>query len=162
VPALADRTLRLLETVAQKRGVTLHLLAGPAPAADLDPAMMQQVLTNLVVNAVQATPAGGAVDVAVAAVAATPPQEHGGAPGTWLRVEVRDTGCGIEPENMRRLFEPFFTTKGVGEGTGLGLSVSRGIVREHGGWIDAQSAPGRGSCFAVHLPLPAKGVGDAG
>jgi signal transduction histidine kinase len=65
---------------------------------------------------------------------------------------VRDTGGGISEKHRQRLFEPFFTTKDVGEGTGLGLSVSLGIVREHGGWISVASTPGVGSCFSVFLP----------
>jgi signal transduction histidine kinase len=68
-------------------------------------------------------------------------------------VEVEDTGCGIPPEHRPRLFEPFFTTKPVGQGTGLGLSVSFGIVRDHGGAIDVESEVGRGSTFRVRLPL---------
>jgi signal transduction histidine kinase len=73
-------------------------------------------------------------------------------------VEVRDNGSGIKPEHRARLFEPFFTTKPIGQGTGLGLSVSFGIVRDHGGTIDVESEVGKGSTFRVHLPLkpPAK------
>ncbi len=153
IAGLVDRTLHLLETVAQKRQVALRRLPGEPLTADLDPAQMQQVLTNLVVNAVQATPAGGRVELSAREVTATPPPELGGAPARWLCIEVRDTGGGISAENQRRLFEPFFTTKGVGEGTGLGLSVSRGIVREHGGWIAVESTPAIGTCFAVHLPV---------
>ena len=68
-------------------------------------------------------------------------------------VEVRDDGCGIRPEHRSKLFEPFFTTKPVGQGTGLGLSVSFGIVRDHGGAIEVESEVGRGSTFRVRLPL---------
>ena len=68
-------------------------------------------------------------------------------------VEVEDNGCGIRPEHRPRLFEPFFTTKPVGQGTGLGLSVSFGIVRDHGGAIEVESEVGRGSVFRVRLPL---------
>jgi signal transduction histidine kinase len=67
-------------------------------------------------------------------------------------VVVKDEGVGIPPQDRVHLFEPFFTTKGVGEGTGLGLSVSRGIIREHGGWITVESEPGKGSSFAIYLP----------
>ena len=66
---------------------------------------------------------------------------------------VRDEGLGIRPEHLAHVFEPFFTTKGAGEGTGLGLSVSHGIARDHGGWIEVDSQLGAGTCFRVYLPL---------
>jgi signal transduction histidine kinase len=68
-------------------------------------------------------------------------------------VEIEDNGCGIPPENLPRLFDPFFTTKPVGQGTGLGLSVSYGIIRDHGGAIEVDSALGRGSTFRILLPV---------
>ena len=68
-------------------------------------------------------------------------------------ISVKDEGVGIAPEVLPRIFEPFFTTKAFGEGTGLGLSVAYGMVREHGGWIDVVSKPQQGSCFSVHLPM---------
>lgn len=105
------------------------------------PGKINQVLLNLLSNAVQACPAGGQVTVR------TRPAAGGGAV-----VEVVDTGCGIAPEHRPRLFEPFFTTKPVGQGTGLGLAVSFGIVRDHGGTIEVDSAVGRGTTFRVFLP----------
>lgn len=159
---LAGQTLQFLESMAQKRAVGLDLQASAtAVMADVDAVQIQQVLTNLVVNAIQATPAGGSVTVAIAAVEAESPPEHGSRRGWWHRLEVRDTGSGIAPEVLPHLFEPFYTTKGVGEGTGLGLSVSRGIVGEHGGWIAVRSAPGEGACFSVFLPRTGVEVADA-
>ena len=114
---------------------------------------MQQVLTNLVVNAIQAMPAGGTVLVDIARARTRPPAEHGGAEGEYLCVRVRDQGEGIAAEHLPHVFEPFFTTKDVGEGTGLGLAVAYGIVREHGGFIDVESKLGEGSDFSVYLPL---------
>jgi signal transduction histidine kinase len=80
------------------------------------------------------------------------PPYVGGEVTTWIGIEVIDTGAGIDEAARARVFEPFYTTKQVGEGTGLGLSVSWGIVREHGGWIDVASTPGNGSTFTVYLP----------
>lgn len=159
---LCRRTLQFLEQFASKRGVATRLVhVDPSPLADVDAIQIEQVVTNLVVNAVQATPDGGRVELAVRAVTATPRADCGATGTRWLRLDVRDTGCGIDPEHIERLFEPFFTTKGVGEGTGLGLSVSRGIVRENGGWIEVSSTKGDGACFSVFLPAsqPENSVG---
>ena len=83
---------------------------------------------------------------------ALPPTELGGPEAEWVRVDVMDEGEGISPEVLPQVFEPFFTTKDVGEGTGLGLSVSYGLIRDHGGWITVSSELGRGSCFSIFLP----------
>ncbi|MEO6419952.1 MAG: ATP-binding protein, partial [Polyangiaceae bacterium] len=83
---------------------------------------------------------------------AAPPADHPGAKGRYLRLSVRDRGTGIAAENLPHVFEPFFTTKDVGEGTGLGLSVTYGIMSDHGGWIEVESEPGRGSCFSLYFP----------
>lgn len=113
---------------------------------------MTQVLTNLVVNGIHATPAGGTVTLAAKVVEQTPPPYVGGGEQAWMAIEVRDTGTGLDEATRARVFEPFYTTKEVGAGTGLGLSVSWGLVREHGGWIDVQSVKGEGSTFTVYLP----------
>lgn len=157
--ALCQRTLHLLQNMAHQRGVALQF-AGGGGTADVDAAQMQQVLTNLLVNALQATARGGRVAVLIEPSDARPPAEPGSEARRWHRIDVRDTGHGISPEHLRRLFEPFFTTKGVGEGTGLGLSVARGIVREHGGWIAVSSTVGAGTCFSVFLPAMPPEVPD--
>ena len=147
------QTLDLLGPLAQKRGVHLHLSDGEMPiVADIDPDQFQQVITNLVVNGIQSIKEAGNVNVHIERVQTRPPQDQGKPEGEYIRLSVRDEGEGIPPENLPRLFEPFFTTKRVGEGTGLGLSVSYGIVREHGGWIAAESRVGAGSCFSVYIP----------
>jgi signal transduction histidine kinase len=153
VRALARGALAMLEPLAKKRGVSLAVENGAAPAtASVDAGQLQQVLTNLAMNGMQAMPRGGALTVSVGAVRARPPAPAEAAEDDYVRIDVRDEGDGIPAENLPRLFEPFFTTKEVGEGTGLGLPVSHGIVREHGGWIAVSTELGRGSCFSVFLP----------
>jgi two-component system NtrC family sensor kinase len=147
---IVDRTMELLQPMARKRGVTLVCgERGPAPV-EVDATQLQQVLANLVVNGIDAMPEGGELHVSVGRRALSPPD--GGPARPMTCVDVRDRGEGIPPEHLPRVFEPFFSTKGVGEGTGLGLSVSWGIVAEHGGWIGVQSRVGEGSCFTVALP----------
>jgi len=103
-------------------------------------------------------PAGGRVTVTMDVREARRPDGEPGTKVPWACAIVEDEGQGIPPENLQRVFEPFFTTKGVGEGTGLGLSVAYGIVHEHGGWIDVESEVGRGSRFSILLPLASETV----
>lgn len=111
------------------------------PEIVADDGQLRQVITNLVVNAVQAMPAGGVLRIET------------GREGPWLRLAVCDTGAGIAPEVLPRIFDPFFTTKDVDQGTGLGLSVVHGIVTGHGGMIAVDSTVGQGTRVTVHLPL---------
>ena len=111
------------------------------PRMQGDPSQLQQVFVNLLVNALQAMPEGGRLDLAARSE------------GDQLRVEVRDTGGGIDPGDLERVFLPFFSTKDVGEGTGLGLAVVHGIVVAHGGEVLVQSEPGEGACFELRLPI---------
>ncbi len=124
--------------------------------AEIDAGQIQQVLTNLTINAIQAMPQGGQVQFFIGRRSGRSPDggPEGGAagPSAFYAIEVRDQGVGIPEEHMQQLFEPFFTTKEVGAGTGLGLSIAYGIVQEHGGWIDVASRVGEGSCFTVFLP----------
>ena len=83
-----------------------------------------------------------------------PPQDPEAPEASWLRLRVEDHGDGIAPGDLPHVFEPFFTTKDVGEGTGLGLSVTYGIVQDHGGFIDVESEPGRGCSFSLYFPAP--------
>ncbi len=150
---LAEQTLTLLRPFAQKRGVTARVEGAQDLSAEVDRGQLQQALTNLVMNGLQAMSGGGELVVGVEAVQAQPPPDVGGGPRGFARLEVKDQGAGIPEEIRGRIFEPFFTTKDVGEGTGLGLSVSYGLVREHGGWISVESEVGRGSRFSIYLPL---------
>jgi signal transduction histidine kinase len=115
----------------------------PLPTIPCAPQELQQVFLNLVMNAGQAIGDAGEVRIATRAT------------DECIIVEISDDGCGIEPELQVRIFEPFFTTKPVGTGTGLGLGIARQIVRKHGGSIEVESCPGRGSEFSVRLPVHA-------
>jgi signal transduction histidine kinase len=154
ITTLASRVCQLVATIARKANVKL---IPPAPDESLqleaDDGQLTQVLTNLVVNAIQSIGDDGTVEIVTRTVDQVPPPYVGGAVQTWMAIEVRDTGAGMDDATRERIFEPFFTTKQVGEGTGLGLSVSWGIVREHGGWIDVQSSLNKGSTFIVYLPM---------
>lgn len=153
---VASECAKMLESIALKAGVRLAVSSNDAPVPSVvETAQLEQALANLVVNAVQATERGGSVTIEVGEEPATPPAEHGGAAGPYAFLRVIDTGTGMVQETAARVFEPFFTTKDVGVGTGLGLSVAYGIVRDHGGWIDVDSVPGRGSRFSIRLPLRA-------
>lgn len=126
-------------------GVTLKMeLQENLPWVLVDVNQMKQVLLNLIHNALQAMPNGGDLTIA------TESTSRGGR--DWIRVSVQDTGVGIPKPDQTRIFEPFYTTKGDQGGTGLGLSVTYGIITDHGGQIDVESQPGAGSRFSVWLP----------
>ncbi|WNG40863.1 histidine kinase [Archangium violaceum] len=138
--------LRLAQSALQGRG-ELRVNLGELPIVVGQARQIGQVLVNLLVNAAQALPArDGVVEVSTHA-----------RPGEVL-VRVRDNGVGMSAEVRDKLFQPFFTTKPVGEGTGLGLAVAYGIITGHGGRIEVESEPGRGSCFTVRLPVAAAEV----
>ncbi len=154
---LARQVIDLLAVNARKSNVSLELeTTSEMPPANVDNSQIQQVLMNLVMNGIQAMPDGGKLVLALsvekirhAGTGNTPEKEH-------LCIRVKDEGTGIPEEHIALVFDPFFTTKGVGKGTGLGLSISYGIVEEHGGWIDVQSELGKGTTFAIYLPLEDK------
>ena len=150
---IVRQTLQVLEPLSRKQGVELLVTSTPEPlSACVDAGQLQQVLTNLVVNAVQATPAGGRITIGITREHIQPPPDHGDSVDEFFCFSVEDTGHGIPEDVLARLFEPFVTTKDVGQGTGLGLSIAYGIIEEHGGWIDVQSEVGRGTRFCVYLP----------
>lgn len=131
----------LLDPLAGEAGVTLRVdVPDHEVMAEVDTVQIQQALMNVTVNAIQASPTGAEVWLRV----------RGGDAGVELIVE--DQGQGMSETERRRAFEPFFTTKEVGRGTGLGLPVAHGIVADHGGRIDVESAPGRGSRFVLYVP----------
>lgn len=141
--AVVEDAMFLLEAGCENPGVRFARdLSSELPPIEADPVQVRQVVTNLVINAMQSITGVGTITVRTYA-------EHGAAV-----LAVEDTGSGMSPEVLRRVFDPFFTTKEVGQGTGLGLAVVQGIVSSHGGTIEVNSELSRGSAFRVRFPLP--------
>ena len=155
--ALSESTIALLMPLADRRSVSLRVEGDDPPPVRVDVGQMQQVLTNLVVNAIQASPESGEVVVDLRACDAVNPSTPDAKPSSHVRITVTDTGPGIAEEDLPRVFEPFFTTKDVGEGTGLGLSVAYGIVVDHGGWIDVEPRRAEGASGRVWGPCASAG-----
>ncbi|MET0413918.1 MAG: HAMP domain-containing sensor histidine kinase [Polyangiaceae bacterium] len=142
-----SRTIaRLVSPIAARKNVQVRVVADKPVIALGDVVQLEQVVSNLVVNAIHACSEGGHVELDCGLREA--PDEP-----TRAFVRVSDDGHGMDDATMERIFEPFFTTKEVGQGTGLGLSVAHGIVEEHGGLVRVESQPGQGSTFSVFLPM---------
>jgi PAS domain S-box-containing protein len=166
VTDLAAAIRRVQPILARAVGplASLELDLGPEPVrAAVDPGQLDQVLLNLVMNGRDAMALGGKLGIA----AARRRLESGAGerwvgeephPGDYVRIAVSDTGQGMDETTLRRAFEPFFTTKGVGQGTGLGLSMVYGIVRQNGGYIAVSSQVGKGTTFALFFPEAAEDV----
>ncbi|HUJ89280.1 MAG TPA: PAS domain S-box protein, partial [Syntrophorhabdales bacterium] len=156
---LVNETVRFLRasipaTISIK--VNVESESGPVLA---DPVQIQQVLMNLCTNAAHAMREKvGTLDLTLSDFSMTPSEGTPGGmkPGFYIKLVVRDTGIGIPPEVINRIFDPFFTTKKPDEGTGLGLSVAQGIIRQHDGYITVESQPGIGSAFTAYLPKVAE------
>jgi two-component system NtrC family sensor kinase len=143
---LVNATIPLVANQALVRGVLFCFDAGPnIPRRTIDRNQFQSVLLNIIINALDATQAGGHIDISTHLALAEG--------RTGIEIAITDSGHGIPPENLERIFDPFYTTKEVGKGTGLGLSVSQGLVERHGGTIRVQSQVGKGSRFTIWLPL---------
>jgi len=137
-----DEGLYFMESRCRKQGIQLVRELSPGlPEITGDAAQLQQVLINLVVNAIQAMPKGGTLTVRTRTL------------GDWVSLAVEDTGVGMSEKVQKQIFLPFFTTKDVGQGTGLGLAVVHGIVTAHKGSISVESEVGRGSRFEIQLPV---------
>ncbi len=152
VTALVADVLPLLRQLAGK-AITLALAAAPGAApVFIDPTQLEQLLSNLTVNARDAMPEGGTLAISVSPVDAEAAPSPDGLPGPRVRIVVRDTGAGMDEATLAHVFEPFFTTKPAGKGTGLGLPTCYGIVSRAGGRIRVESTPGAGTTVTVDLP----------
>ncbi|MEX0766434.1 MAG: ATP-binding protein [bacterium] len=146
VNAALDAVLPLVRQRADGAHVTISTAFEPQlPAIMGDNNQLKQVFINLLNNAIDAMPKGGTVQVETRTV-------HGNGTGPQVEIAFRDTGVGISPEQLSKIFDPFFTTKKAGQGTGLGLPITKRIVERHGGSIDVISVPGKGTRFTIFLP----------
>jgi signal transduction histidine kinase/CheY-like chemotaxis protein len=140
LPDIIEEVLHRCQPSIENKSIHVMLRYAPSlPQVQADRERMEQALTNLVLNAVEAMPDAGTLSI------------HLRTRGHWLTMTISDTGPGIPPEAQRRIFEPFFTTKT--RGTGLGLAIARRVIEEHGGAIDVSSEPDKGTTFAIQLPL---------
>jgi signal transduction histidine kinase len=152
-----ESTVNIIRGRAKSHDVAIELDLGRLPRVACYPAKINQVIMNLLANAIDASSRGNKVTVRTLPAPAT---DH--AAQAMVHIEVIDTGSGMSPAVRERIFDPFFTTKPQGQGTGLGLSISYGIVRDHHGTIEVESAPGKGSRFVVTLPLRQPGRSSSG
>jgi two-component system, cell cycle sensor histidine kinase and response regulator CckA len=162
---LQPKLLNLVDVLAELSNLLRRLIGADIrlemvhgrdlPPVLVDQGQLEQVITNLVVNARDAMPQGGTVSVRTSTHQQDKPIIRGQdemPAGAYVVIEVTDVGTGIPPEIIQRIFEPFFSTKEVGQGTGLGLSTVYGIVRQTGGFVDVQSVIGQGTKFIIYLP----------
>ena len=151
--------LQLLSRTIDKRIVVRHEPHTERAWIEGDPGQIEQVLVNLALNARDAMPSGGVLTFTTSVDPGAFAERHGTAEirGPRVRLTVRDSGTGIPPEVREQIFEPFFTTKEVGKGTGMGLAVAYGIIRNHGGWLRLAPTKGEGTTFVIELPRVALG-----
>jgi signal transduction histidine kinase len=160
VPTLVAAAVEFVSEAARRQGIAVEMspaAAGRSDVVDLpdvpgDPDQLQQVCLNLLMNAIHAMPAGGRLRVGAERVVRRKAGLDLAAPAEYVVLEISDSGSGIPEAHRDKIFEPFFTTRDEGQGTGLGLAVSNGIVKDHDGWIEVESAEGRGAIFRVYLP----------
>jgi len=150
---LLEKVAGLLQHKMAEKHVTLDIrLADDLPAIQADPDQLQQVFINLFLNSLHALKPGGTIKIRAAAVGAGKTNGGSVAADAKLVIDFEDDGAGIAAEHISQVFDPFFTTKDVGDGTGLGLSVSYGIIKDHGGEIRVESQPGHFTRFTISLP----------
>jgi len=146
INSLILETLALTEPVLDTRGIIVKAdLADHLPLVLGDGDRLRQVLLNLINNSIDAMPQGGRLILHSSVNSTADENQH-------VVVEIRDTGCGIDPEDLDRIFEPMFTTKRIGEGVGLGLAICRETIEEHDGRITARSESQYGTAFTIELP----------
>ena len=154
---LVEECPRFLRASVRSSITFRHRPAPGSPQIEADATQVHQVLMNLCTNAVHAMgDATGSIEISEEVLTVTPEivaQHPQLTPGEFVRVAIRDTGCGMSPEVLQRIFEPFFTTKAPGQGTGLGLSVVHGIMQNHRGAITVYSKPGQGTLFHLYFPV---------
>jgi PAS domain S-box-containing protein len=158
VALVEERVTLLRRTIPENIRLTTEMTSRPC-IVEADRTRIHQMLMNLALNARDAMPEGGELRITVACLTVGRDEAAGPAglpdlpPGAWACLRISDTGTGMKEEAQEHLFEPFFSTKEVGEGTGLGLAQVYGIVKQHQGFIDVDTAPGRGTTFTILLPL---------
>ncbi len=146
-----EELIRLSDPWFHARNVRLSTLLSPnLPPILGDPTHLQTLFLNLITNALDAMPQGGALTIETRQTRAPSLSGNGG----WIEISIADTGIGITEESKKKIFEPFYTTKKLGEGTGLGLAICNQIVKEHSGKIEVESEVGIGSAFRVSIPIP--------
>jgi signal transduction histidine kinase len=161
VHRVVDEALEFVEESLRRQKIQASVdAAADLPRIPGDPGEIQQVCFNLVMNAIHAMPAGGKLTVSLHAVSRRKEGLALSAPTPYLVLEVGDTGGGVPFADREKIFEAFFTTKDTGEGTGLGLAVAKGIVKDHDGWIEVDDRPQGGALFRVFLPVTTFSAGD--
>jgi signal transduction histidine kinase len=157
--AVVAEALEFLREPIRRQGIAVDLRTTPAaPEVPGDPDQIQQVCLNLVMNAIHAMPNGGTLRVATEQVVRRKEGLDLAPPAEYAVLVITDSGSGIPPADREKIFEPFFTTKDEGQGTGLGLAVSHGIVKDHDGWIEVDSPAAGGAEFRVYLPCATTGT----
>lgn len=145
IPEILDRTINLVKYDKRFKDIHLDTEIGDIPKLVVNPDQIQQVFLNLMLNALDAMPEGGILDIKMERA------------GNFIEIIFHDTGVGIEDSVIDKIFDPFFTTKPFGKGTGLGLSICYGIIREHNGTITVNSKKGEGTTFMIKLPIHSNG-----
>jgi signal transduction histidine kinase len=157
-----DRLIKSgVEAALNNSPIALELcLPADIPPVNIDEMQIQQVVTHLTVNAMEAMPNGGKLRIATCACSVSERDGSTLAPGEYVHVTFSDNGRGIQPDNLSRIFDPYFTTKQMAskKGMGLGLAVCHAIIRKHKGMITAESLPGEGATIHIYLPAAQKGV----
>ena len=151
--AALQSTLEIIGHEIKKNAIQMRICFVELPPVLCHPGKINQVVMNLLANAIDASERGSTVTVKTEPAPPTDGKTDGEPSPAGVRLVVSDTGQGIPAAILEKIFDPFFTTKPVGQGTGLGLSISYGIVKAHGGRIQVKSAPGQGTTFTVWLPI---------